>query len=36
MPRALMIAAVFAVLAVGGVVSGLIAILRRARFGIDA
>jgi len=34
MPRALMIAAVLAVLAVGGVVSGLIA-LRRARFGID-
>ena len=36
MPRALMVAAAIAALALGGAVSGLIAILRRARFGIDA
>jgi hypothetical protein len=36
MPRPLMVAPVFAVLALGAVVSALIAILRRARFGIDA
>jgi hypothetical protein len=36
MPRALIIAAAFAVLALGGLATGLIAVLRRTRFGIDA
>jgi hypothetical protein len=36
MRRALMLAAAIAALALAGAVSGLIAILQRARFGIDA